>query len=1037
MNAERISYKIAGHEHVLRDRITQAVAILNGVKLWIDEAVQASPQASIAWATICLGLPFVTKPAAADKANHSGFIYITSRMRYYVTLEGLMLHQNQEAALHKEFELHVIDLYRSVLDFQIRSVLRFFRSTLENWGRDLGSGESWVELRAEVERLERMVNNESQHISVLSSRQELEKLAKEAEESYTIMRKTLGIAGKQLQVSTDHLRIDVKQLSTQEQQLQVQQRIASGITPREIECLQLFRLAGDEHAGGYESLKGKVDDRAQGTCEWLLRHSSYKSWLGHDSGSLLVLADPGCGKSVLSKFLVDNVLPKFGIVCYFFFEDPYQTTLKQALCALLHQLLRRKKSLIRHAMQKFEENGDKLANNTELLQDILDDVAGDNELGPVIFVLDALDECRTSDWQTWIQYMQHFSSKRSGRSSNVKFFSTSRPYESIVKQAKRKPASIFSHVLNPCEECIEEMSKEIDVVIRYKVDLLAQNEELKPESKNYLLQRLLQIPHRTYLWIHLVFNYLDQPTLEKTLRQLEYQLAALPKTVTQAYEDILRRAEDQEQLRKVLCIILASTRPLTLAEMNVAMHTNDKTHSTEDLDLEDEIVFKRRLREWCGLFVSVYENRVYLLHQAAREFLFDNELTKPITTFGQSLWHEAINLEQANSVLAEICIRYLNFREFGRALSSNKYLNDEYFMDESAFRTTIGADDPDAVNAHEVVDKLKASNAFLDYATTNWARHFRQARNENAPEILSAACRMCRPATASFGVWFAINRYIIQDRRLCKPTNVLMTACQFGLDKVVGSLLPGEDPNSCNGSKESVLSLAAKGGFDEVVELLLQSGAEVNTLDRKNQSPLYHAASYGHVATVERLIRAGTNVMDNIQPLLRVAAFSGDKTIVEMLLNSWIGQDKGSLDLEGAVEPGCRRGHHEIIDLLLDWQSDVQTKSSMAQTALSLAAFYGEDKVISVILAKGGDLTLMNIEGALNKAIRGRRDTIIRQLLDSGVQIRVNLKDNNGWTMLHCASCSDNEVVVQYLLDNGVDVNIQESKGLTALHYVG
>jgi type II secretory pathway predicted ATPase ExeA len=38
-------------------------------------------------------------------------------------------------------------------------------------------------------------------------------------------------------------------------------------------------------------------------------------------GSLLVLVDLGCGKSVLVKYLLDHVLPESSTVCYFFVKD--------------------------------------------------------------------------------------------------------------------------------------------------------------------------------------------------------------------------------------------------------------------------------------------------------------------------------------------------------------------------------------------------------------------------------------------------------------------------------------------------------------------------------------------------------------------------------------------------------------------------------------------------------------------------------------------------------------------------------------------
>lgn len=55
---------------------------------------------------------------------------------------------------------------------------------------------------------------------------------------------------------------------------------------------------------------------------------------------LWVTADPGCGKSVLSKSLIDDELrsTSSSVTAYFFFKDDNDDQRKaaMALCALLH-----------------------------------------------------------------------------------------------------------------------------------------------------------------------------------------------------------------------------------------------------------------------------------------------------------------------------------------------------------------------------------------------------------------------------------------------------------------------------------------------------------------------------------------------------------------------------------------------------------------------------------------------------------------------------------------------------------------------------
>ena len=109
----------------------------------------------------------------------------------------------------------------------------------------------------------------------------------------------------------------------------------------------LLRLLYD-NASSYEDSKNRNRERVTGTCDWFTNHHQFKDWNFPSEtnqgapGLLYVTADPGCGKSVLSRYLIDEVLPDDGrTVCYFFFKDDFeqQKTSTRAICTLLHQLL--------------------------------------------------------------------------------------------------------------------------------------------------------------------------------------------------------------------------------------------------------------------------------------------------------------------------------------------------------------------------------------------------------------------------------------------------------------------------------------------------------------------------------------------------------------------------------------------------------------------------------------------------------------------------------------------------------------------------
>ncbi|KFA81656.1 hypothetical protein S40288_09958 [Stachybotrys chartarum IBT 40288] len=547
------------------------------------------------------------------------------------------------------------------------------------------------------------------------------------------------------------------------------ERMSEKEKEKEKECHQLFRLTIDGRDATYEWYKDRVEERVDGTCMWFLEHENFRKWLKQESGPLLVSADPGCGKSVLAKYLIDHYLPQWATICYFFFKDQDQNTVRQALCALLHQLLSQKPSLIEHAMPQYDKNGKGLINSTESLWKVLRIAVKDPQAGPIIIVLDALDECAESEFADLIRNIERqFLSDHLGH-GKLKYILTCRPYDQIVSEFSNL-LHTFTNIRIPGEEESETISQE-------------------------------ETSHRTYLWLYLVFDYLGRVDFKKTLKGLESTMTTLPRSINEAYENILNKSNNKEHqmVRKVLSVILAASRPLTLSEMNVAVNIEDTSESFRDLDLEDEEDFKRRLRSWCGLFISIYHHRVYFLHQTAREFLLA-DLASPTTVSPELHWHHSITAQDAHAVLAELCVRYLNF-----------------FNSDTTLPTDANGAAGHPVDGH----------AFLDYSAKNWGAHFREASIIDDAAIVPPTTKICNLDSKSYSTWFMIYWKTINIKTAGRFTD-LMVASHFG--------------------------------HNAVVKQLLENGAEIEAKDEAGQTPLVQAIEGQHVAIVKRLLEARAKV---------------------------------------------------------------------------------------------------------------------------------------------------------------------------------
>lgn len=143
--------------------------------------------------------------------------------------------------------------------------------------------------------------------------------------------------------------------------------------------------------------------------------------------------------------------------------------------------------------------------------------------------------------------------------------------------------------------------------------------------KQLLLQELRRIPNQTYLWVYLTLELIERDiSIDKN--RIRVTTSSLPRTVDDAYERILAKSSNSEEAKKLLHIIVAAERPLTLAEMDLALALRQEHTTYKDWDRKPEERFSRYIRDLCGLFVNILDLKIYLLHQTAKEFLVLNDM---------------------------------------------------------------------------------------------------------------------------------------------------------------------------------------------------------------------------------------------------------------------------------------------------------------------------------------------------------------------------------------------------------------------------
>jgi hypothetical protein len=107
------------------------------------------------------------------------------------------------------------------------------------------------------------------------------------------------------------------------------------------------------------------DQWAEGTCQWILEDKRYLTWFNpvstsKTSGVLWLNGGPGTGKSVLSSFIIDNII-KQHLCCQYFFirsADQKKRTLSLLLRCLAYQLSRTVPEFLARALEVTDEGID-------------------------------------------------------------------------------------------------------------------------------------------------------------------------------------------------------------------------------------------------------------------------------------------------------------------------------------------------------------------------------------------------------------------------------------------------------------------------------------------------------------------------------------------------------------------------------------------------------------------------------------------------------------------------------------------------------
>uniref|UniRef100_A0A4W4E461 Ankyrin repeat domain 52 n=1 Tax=Electrophorus electricus TaxID=8005 RepID=A0A4W4E461_ELEEL len=317
---------------------------------------------------------------------------------------------------------------------------------------------------------------------------------------------------------------------------------------------------------------------------------------------------------------------------------------------------------------------------------------------------------------------------------------------------------------------------------------------------------------------------------------------------------------------------------------------------------------------------------------------------------------------------------------------------------------------------------------------------------------------------------------IASDKKERQPVH---WAAYLGHLEVVKLLMAHGSDKTCKDKQGyTPLHAAASSGHVDVVKYLLRNGAEIDEPNAFGNTALHVACYMGQEAVANELVNRGANVNQpnhrGYTPLHLAAVSTNGALCLELLVNN--GADvnmqgiHGMFPLHLAVLHGfsdcCRNvlacpwlGQLYSIVLSMSKEHvlsagfDINTPDDFGRTCLHAAASGGNTECLNLLLSSGADMNKKDRFGRtpLHYAAANRRYQCVVVLVGAGSE--VNEPDRSGCTPLHYAAAStafcrleraqqnpeDGEkesfMCVEYLLDNGADPCLHNSKGYSAVHY--
>ncbi|KAF4806885.1 Ankyrin-1 [Colletotrichum siamense] len=214
----------------------------------------------------------------------------------------------------------------------------------------------------------------------------------------------------------------------------------------------------------------------------------------------------------------------------------------------------------------------------------------------------------------------------------------------------------------------------------------------------------------------------------------------------------------------------------------------------------------------------------------------------------------------------------------------------------------------------------------------------------------------------------------------------LPVACYQGYVALVEVMLDGGSDISIHNTRYGdPLGAASYGGHVEVVRLLIERGAPVDASSPIYGSALIAASSKGHEKVIHALLDEGATLNNNIGS----HEDPKESEMPQIFAKLWSPADEnGNIPAiyGNALQAACHEGHEDTAWLLINRGADVNAPGGCYGSALAATSYGGKASIVQLLLESGASANSPGgIHGnALLSACRRGREDIVRILINNG-----------------------------------------------------